>query len=309
MTLREMNERFHSGGITRDDFVAAMHPVHLQLLDYASWLKRTLVARIEIVEEAVILTCRSGLRLRYDDPEEQYSVLSLLNFGNYEPGDSDMLFRLAGLLAAERPLTFLDIGANLGYYALSVGLAHPAAEVHAFEPVPHSFRGLERNLAVNGLGNVHLHNLGFLAEPGPRDFFLNPRISGRASVRNLAADPGAQPVTCAVARLDDFVQAHGLAPDLVKIDVEGAELAVLRGGLETLARHRPLLMLEMMRKWAGQFGYHPNEIIGLLGGLGYRCYRMEWPGLVPFPAMTEDTVATNFFFLHERHAALRSAIV
>ena len=54
----------------------------------------------------------------------------------------------------------------------------------------------------------------------------------------------------------------------------------------------------MLRKWTAKFNYHPNEIIKLFSDLGYRVFTVNREILVPFAAMDEDTVETNFFFLH-----------
>jgi hypothetical protein len=60
-------------------------------------------------------------------------------------------------------------------------------------------------------------------------------------------------------------------------------------------------MTEMLRKWAAGFGYHPNDIIDLFAGLGYKCFDST---LKPFGRMDEATTETNFFFLHpDTHAA------
>jgi FkbM family methyltransferase len=310
MSLQEIHDRYHAGGMTMAEYVAEMQQVHRQLLDYPAFLRLKAISRIEIDPEGVVLTCKSsGLKLRYDDPEDQYAALTLLNLGEYEAEELEALARFSAAQAGTGAFTFLDVGANFGWYALNLALRFPAATVHAFEPVAATFRSLERNLAANALANVHLHQLGLLDQAGRATFFCDPRISGRASVRNLAEDPAALPMPCPVTRLDDFVAAHGVAPDVIKVDVEGAELMVFQGGLATLTRHRPLIMAEMLRKWARKFAYHPNDILALMAGLGYRCCFLDGPRLRELPTMTDAITATNFFFLHrERHAALMEAL-
>jgi len=174
----------------------------------------------------------------------------------------------------------------------------PAATVHAFEPVPGIFRNLEKNLSVNVLPKVTLHNLGFMDKAGRLEFYYDPAISGRTSARNLADDPLAGAVSCEVKRLDDFVAEAGVFPDLLKVDVEGAELFVFQGGQATLAKHHPVVFTEMLRKWAAKFEYHPDAILDLFSGQGYGCYFAEGGGLVELHRMTDDVAATNFFFLH-----------
>jgi hypothetical protein len=93
--------------------------------------------------------------------------------------------------------------------------------------------------------------------------------------------------------------------DLLKCDVEGGELDVLRGGTGLSGRNRPAIMLEMLRKWAALFGYHPDEIIRLLGSMGYVGWYADGGTLRRLAAMDDRVEAVNFFFLHAaRHAAV-----
>jgi len=110
-------------------------------------------------------------------------------------------------------------------------------------------------------------------------------------------------VQCRVETLDAVARAQGIARvDLIKCDVEGSELFVLRGVAETIRRDQPIIMLEMLRKWARVFDYHPNDIIAFLGDLGYRCWSWDGADLIPVPAVDDACTQTNFFFLHDaRH--------
>lgn len=63
-----------------------------------------------------------------------------------------------------------------------------------------------------------------------------------------------------------------------------------------------VIQCEMLRKWARRFNYHPNHIITFMETMGYRCFSLENKRLTYFPEMTEETVETNFYFLHtEKH--------
>ena len=55
----------------------------------------------------------------------------------------------------------------------------------------------------------------------------------------------------------------------------------------------------MLRKWSAKFNYHPNDIIDLFKNLGYHCYSLNEGKLIQFYTMNEDTIETNFFFLHK----------
>ena len=89
--------------------------------------------------------------------------------------------------------------------------------------------------------------------------------------------------------------------DFLKCDVEGAELLVIEGGLKSIEKYKPILFLEMLRKWSDKFGYHPDEIIEKLKSINYRCFKVIKTNLEEITEITDLEEATNFFFLHTEH--------
>lgn len=78
---------------------------------------------------------------------------------------------------------------------------------------------------------------------------------------------------CQTNTIDHFVKEKNITKlDFIKCDVEGAEFMVYKGGVETFAKHTPIIFTEMLRKWAAKFGYHPNDIIDFFKQFGYNCY-------------------------------------
>ena len=88
--------------------------------------------------------------------------------------------------------------------------------------------------------------------------------------------------------------------------MEGAELLVYKGGLQTINAFKPIVFTEMLRKWSAKFGYHPNDIIALFALQGYECFINNGNHqLSEIKEVTESTANTNFFFLHlEKHASI-----
>jgi hypothetical protein len=102
-----------------------------------------------------------------------------------------------------------------------------------------------------------------------------------------------------------FANGNNLQVDFIKCDVEGAELFAFEGAVAILKRDKPIVFTEMLRKWAAKFHYHPNKIFELFFSLGYRSFYTEGIALVELNEMTDETVETNFFFLHsEKHRNL-----
>lgn len=164
-----------------------------------------------------------------------------------------------------------DIGANIGEMSLCFAQAvGPAGRVVAFEPIPFMADAIARTATINGLAQMQVVHAAL--SDAPAQLHIEARWRSDAIVDSGGSrisdtpTPGSVPV--AALRLDDWCAAH-LAPDvrlgLVKIDVEGHELAVLAGARATLARYRPVLALEV--------GHEGKErrcaIADLLGGLGY----------------------------------------
>jgi FkbM family methyltransferase len=177
---------------------------------------------------------------------------------------------------------FLDVGAYFGWYALVVARERPNARVFAFEPVPASQARLEANRARNGLSNVRLVRAAVGAAPGQAELELPP--AGNGGSARLAGGGAAERVRVPVTTLDAFAAAQGLARiDFVKIDVEGAELEVLRGGEEVLRRFHPLLLVELNPSALRERGAGPAELLAVLADLGYETWEVGRRGvLAPF---------------------------
>jgi FkbM family methyltransferase len=129
----------------------------------------------------------------------------------------------------------LDVGANVGAYAVLFGQwVGPSGHVYAFEPSPGPLRGLERHISLNALGSV-VEAVG--AAVADHDGAGELIVAGTAGESRLAGtSERSVTVTVPIVTIDGFCAREGIQPALIKIDVEGAELAVLRGAHETIRR-------------------------------------------------------------------------
>jgi FkbM family methyltransferase len=166
--------------------------------------------------------------------------------------------------------TVYDVGANIGFYSLlAARLAGPGGHVHAFEPLPTGARAVERNASLNGLETITVHE----AAVGAGESEATLLVVGEASWSHLSSTGthvdtrGEQPVR--VVSIDGLV-ADGLpAPDVVKIDVEGAELEVLDGMERTLREVRPALVIELHET--------NGAVADRLESAGYRVENLDGP--------------------------------
>jgi FkbM family methyltransferase len=308
MSIRELADSFKRGAIDKPDYIRRMHEEHARLFEYAAFLQDTNVREIRLSDGDVIMVTRSsGLQFYVDQRDLRSIPVEMLNFGDHEPEEVGLC-----LDALDSMRCLLDVGGNVGWFSLECAARHPELAIHAFEPLPVTYAQLTRNLALNDARTVTPHNFGFSDQAGPVTFYYYPEGLGNTSMQNLSERESVVPAQCEVRLLDDFVRENDLRVDCIKCDVVGAELMVLKGGLATLREHRPVLFLELLRKWAAKFGYHPREVAALLAELGYECFVPHVGRLAPLsgPEAMDVTEATNFFFLHrDKHAALRDRLV
>jgi len=306
-SLQETRSQHLSGALNKPAYIQAMYQrFHAQLFDYARYLSQTDVESIEIRDGAIVMTSRKyGIKMQCPEGDHRVAPIESLNFQSYEEKDASMILKLV-----PNQSVVLDVGANMGWYSLLIACHVKGCQIHAFEPIPKTYSFLLKNIALNQVSNITAHHFGLSNEPKDLTFYFYPEGSGNASSENLSERIDAELVTCRVEKLDDFVNTNNLHVDFIKCDIEGAELFAFQGATETLKRDQPIVFTEMLRKWAAKFNYHPNEIISLFSSFGYQCFYAEGKALKLITEMTDETLETNFFFLHpEKHFQLIESFV
>lgn len=294
MKLQALRDNFKKGIILKADYIRRMHKKHLLLFDYADFIQRTDIEKIEILDKQIIMTARStDIKIICDNIDERIAPLEILNFDTFEKNDFPMLLQLIDVR-----MIFFDIGANIGWVSIYICKMLKGTKVYAFEPIPKTYDYLQKNIALNNISNIMTYNFGFSNEDKVVTLYYTPHDSGSASLANLRTYGDMKKVAVHLMRLDDFVKQNKIKVDFIKCDVEGAELFVFQGGLKTIREHKPIIFSEMLRKWSKKFGYHPNDIIKLLQDLGYRCFVARNNRLKEIKKVDDETFETNFFFLH-----------
>lgn len=244
--------------------------------------------------EGLVLTVRmkdgSVLRLDPGSRTERRAIWT----GTY---DSQLLSRLHRLL--EPGAIAVDVGANVGFYSVALGrLLQPlGGRVLAVEPLPANHTRLRENVELNGLADsVTTVPVALGDRPGIAELRLEAGAPTGNAVAVTAASAAAPAGTVVpVETLDALAERIGLAScHLIKLDVEGSELAVVRGARRLLADHRPVVLAELNRYWMAQRGWSLADLIAETACHGYRCYRQHRRGFVPLdgstPSRTEDVV-------------------
>jgi FkbM family methyltransferase len=188
-----------------------------------------------------------------------------------------------------------DVGANCGWFA--VRAARAGRPVRAFEPVPATADFAERNLARIPGADARVVRSAVAEAAGTATIHLYSS-SGNNSLHERTLAPGhplrrTGALQVPVVRLDDLVGRPGFPPPaLIKIDVEGAELGVLRGARETLALHRPAVVLEWAESTSRDAGHPRAEIVAELRAAGYRCVAVAPEGGLVDPDAAGDECGT-----------------
>jgi len=198
-------------------------------------------------------------------------------YGDYdERYESQMIRRVL-----DQGEIFWDIGANIGYFTLLAAAAlQQSGRVIAFEPGQVAYTRLVDNIGLNPFRNITTFNLAVTDQEGEATLHLAAETAdGCASLYGAGPGVTAREI-CRTVSLDGFAPSHGLpGPDFIKIDVEGAELFVLRGAREMLAASRPLVLVELKAETLAASGTNKHEIQELLAGYGYVSafpYRRKW---------------------------------
>ncbi len=174
---------------------------------------------------------------------------------------------------------FVDAGAHVGVASLVyAAFAGAGPRIVAFEPNPNVFPLLVENSRVNAM-RVECFRVALGAEVGTVNFFADGRnpnasLSEEAPKRYWYWEAREKPAMKAshvtMTTLDRFCAALGLVPGLIKLDVEGAELQVLKGAAETVRKHRPAILMETHVFAWESFGYNREALENEIAALGYR---------------------------------------
>jgi FkbM family methyltransferase len=198
------------------------------------WLYRTMRWKIgaRLLQRDRQMRLPTGLTLRLPF-DSLFAGEVFVTRGNVDHGAEELLARFT-----EPRSDAFDIGANIGYY--SVYLAPLARTVYAFEPDPRNIQTLRLNAEAGG----DIHVVASAVSDAPRT--LNLEVDGPSEISHIVRTPTARSIEVTGTTVDHFVGDHPeIRVTVIKIDVEGHDLAVLRGSETTVTRFSPLILAEL----------------------------------------------------------------
>lgn len=272
MTASEVLWRAHAAGtvIKTARKLFANTPVQRLSLTSRVYAK---VFRFGSAGDEVTTTFR-GVRLT--SPTRDITIAPGLVGGFYEKIELDVFERLAAISE-----TTVDIGANIGLYCcIAARLAPANCEIVAFEPVAENLSYLRRNLQDNGqTARVTIEERAVGPTTGHTRIHLDGGSIGTHSPSASNARNSTASITVPMVSLDDYVQRRlGDRPvDLLKVDVEGYEGAVLRGAYKTLREGKPTLFIEFVPAHLLNCGHGPGEFLEIIFQMYDRVYLVDEP--------------------------------
>jgi FkbM family methyltransferase len=235
----------------------------------ASGLVRKIEPALESVGllEPVRVEVEPGVSLLLDPDEDIARTILVSRKNAWEPEVWSTLE--SGL---SQGAVFLDVGAHIGYDSLKAAKrVGPAGRVVAFEPNPATASQLRENIATSVIDNVIVQEIACADAETTLTFFDSTGgNSGSSSLAAQNAGPANRQFTVKARPIDAVVKELGLhRVDVLKADVEGAELLVLKGSRETLLRFKPLVLLEVVPRQLANLGTSVEEVETFLASLGY----------------------------------------
>jgi FkbM family methyltransferase len=169
-------------------------------------------------------------------------------------------------------MTVFDVGAHVGYYTrLASSIVGERGRVVAFEPDPHNCELLVQNVRRSGLRNVEVVNVAVGASERSVELFRDPDWAGDHRTHAVA---GREAVTVQCTSLDAYC-ASGIRPDVLKIDVQGAEGEVFAGMRRLLAEAPPrAVFAEFWPRELAAVGTDPAQLVESMCGAGYKPYEV-----------------------------------
>jgi FkbM family methyltransferase len=211
----------------------------------------------------------------------EYTVSEVLDRSRYLYGSYEYVYASAFVAQIAPGSTVVDVGANIGEYTLLAAVATGQdGLVFSVEPNLGLHHRIIRNLDLNGFSNVRLMPVALGSSAGSGTLTVPIEGPALGTLRDTAAGNGSDRLEVPIRRLDDVVGPPSRQRlSVVKVDVEGWELEVLRGAQETLAQAKPVVLYECGgEQFQTVDGRRLTPSMAYLEALGYRNYTVRMDG-------------------------------
>jgi FkbM family methyltransferase len=227
--------------------------------------------------------------------------------GCYEPRTIEVFRKIL-----KPGMIFLDVGAHCGEFTLFASqIVGAEGEVHSFEPDSDTFRLLSESVHLNGLKNVRLNQSAVSDEDATKQFYQStPNGIGGGCLQPLDEFQRGHAMQVACTRLDTYMKAKVLKrADVMKMDIEGAEINALKGAEALLATDgKPIILLEFNEFALSAFGGSCRKLAEELLSRGYVLFRIKDLGLQAFSKVEERQTSNCLALPAAREDAILAAL-
>jgi len=218
-----------------------------------------------------IVSVDSGINMRvYGDMEDMVNKTLMFMSGYKRLSWEPVTSRFVEVLAKDAQCV-VNAGAHIGYYSLLVSKINPNSKVFAFEPNPHNYERLVRNIALNSFKNIQAVPAAIGDKNTSIKMFFDFGQSSFVESRRVHAGEG----IVQVHTLDSFFKESSVMPDLIVLDAEGYEPNILRGAVNVIDAGKPNIIFELNPKALQAAGESSDGLCRILSDRGYSLFVIE----------------------------------
>jgi FkbM family methyltransferase len=194
---------------------------------------------------------------------------------------------------------FIDIGANIGYFSLLSANVSPSVKVISFEPGKDLFQKMKENFSINDSKNIVAINAAVGEINEERELFLSDANNLGMSSFHQPENYSGRKEKVVVITIDDWYKTSGLGKiDLIKLDIEGSELAALKGMSAVLEKQKPALIVEINPEILSLFDLKPLDIYNYLNQFNFDRFLISGNGRLEHLNSNEISQTINVLFIH-----------
>ncbi len=225
----------------------------------------------------------------YTDNEKILVTSKTVDYGNSSftknavIWEKDSLNYFYNLIDKNKKVNIVDIGANVGLYSLYAKYL-PNSQFYSFEPFKFTYDLLNDNINLNNITNVQTYNIGLSDKKGKT--ILNVCLS-HDGLNTMGENPlrfnDINPIEVEIDTLDNIFYDNDIKVDFIKIDTEGYEYYILKGGEKTIKKYKPIIQLEFNHTNMKQCNINPRQLYDYINELGYKIHNLISEELIIVP--------------------------
>ena len=254
----------------------------IPFLGFYAWRVVKYIREKLLIDEEFVVTYDNNIKIRtnLDDHME-----SRIFWQGFLEGDRGEMLVLDEMLRNDKSQVFFDIGAHVGIFSLFAAKRIPDGRVHSFEPLEKHLKRIRSNIKLNSFNNILVRSVIIGEKEGREDIHvpiprksddpLNSGSGGTSIIPSKEDNSSHETYTIDKSTLDIYVKSNDIERiDIMKIDVEGAELNVLNGARKSICRFRPHVLMELDKRYLNRAGKSVEELLDFWDQYDFSVYKI-----------------------------------